>query len=137
MQIRLGNMVRTGGLLCALAVVLGAFGAHRLKADLGTEDLEVYKTAVLYHFIHSLGLIFLGLAGDANGFIRSTSYKYVSYCFLGGILFFSGSLYIMTILKSMGTSATFLGPITPMGGLLFIAGWLIFAFNYNASKSKV
>ncbi|MEY2485435.1 MAG: hypothetical protein QOH39_1083 [Verrucomicrobiota bacterium] len=97
--------------LCFLAVALGAFGAHALKATLETHGMsEVWNKAVLYHFIHAVVLVMLGLYGGAA--------RGASWLFVVGILLFSGSLYVMSV-----TNIRWLGAITPVGGLCFLAGW--------------
>ena len=113
-----------GALSMALAVALGAFGAHALKDTLESSGhLDTWHTAVRYQAWHALGLLALGLltrgpsqAGQAGG-------RLVGWAFLVGSLFFSGSLYAL----SLEPSATWLGPVTPLGGLLLILGWLGFA----------
>jgi len=104
-------LLRIGAALCFLAVVLGAFGAHALKGTLETHGMsEVWNKAVLYHFIHAVVLFMLGLyGGTARG---------ASWLFLAGIVFFSGSLYVMSL-----SNVRWLGTITPVGGLCFLAGW--------------
>ena|SRR5438270_5488197 len=108
--------LRVGATLCFLAVALGAFGAHALKATLLAQNSrDVWNTAVLYHFLHSLALVTLGYhAGN----------RIVCYLFLAGILLFSGSLYALAL-----TGANWLGPITPFGGLCFLAGWAWLVFS--------
>lgn len=109
-----------GSLNAMLAVILGAFGAHALKAKLGSELLTVYQTAVQYHFYHALGLLTIGvliLLMPTN-----TLLKYSGGVMLAGIVLFSGSLYLLSVTGLRG-----LGAITPVGGLCFIAGWLLLA----------
>lgn len=102
-------------LLGATAVALGALGAHSLKGVLEPSSLESYKVAVLYHLIHTLALLALA----------STDYKRVTVnLWTTGILLFSGSIYALALDELLGVSLSFLGPITPLGGLLLIAGWL-------------
>lgn len=102
-------------LLGATAVALGALGAHSLKSVLEPSSLESYKVAVLYHLIHTLALLAL----------VSTDYKRVTAnLWTAGILLFSGSIYALALDELLGTSLSFLGPITPVGGLFFVAGWL-------------
>jgi uncharacterized membrane protein YgdD (TMEM256/DUF423 family) len=105
----------------AIAVIFGAFGAHTLKKILSVQSLDIWQTAVQYHFYHTFALLFLStFARYKNALIN-----FASYCFIGGILLFSGSLYILSLKDYMGwEGASFLGPITPVGGLLFILGWL-------------
>jgi uncharacterized membrane protein YgdD (TMEM256/DUF423 family) len=102
---------RIAAALCFLAVALGAFGAHSLKSMLETHGmLDVWNKAVLYHFIHAIALFVLALSGTAN---RGTW-----WLFFAGIFLFSGSLYLMAL-----TNLRWLGPVTPLGGLCFLAGW--------------
>jgi uncharacterized membrane protein YgdD (TMEM256/DUF423 family) len=107
------------GLLIALATVLGAFGAHALKAHLSQDKLQVYETAVRYHYLHALGLLAIGvLLRSVDGELLRWSAALV----LAGILLFSGSLYLLTF-----GAPRFLGIVTPIGGLALIAGWVLFA----------
>ena len=103
---------RFAAVLCFLAVALGAFGAHALKATLmANETMEAWKTAVLYHFLHALALLALGTLPAAS--------KVPPALFLAGIALFSGSLYLLAL-----TNVKWLGAITPLGGLCFLVGWL-------------
>ncbi|WP_026904031.1 DUF423 domain-containing protein [Pedobacter glucosidilyticus] len=115
------RIIITAAFFGALAVILGAFGAHALKKILSVDSLDVWHTAVQYHFYHTFALLFLStFARYKNALIN-----FSSYCFTGGILLFSGSLYILSLKDYMGwDGASFLGPVTPIGGLLFILGWL-------------
>jgi uncharacterized membrane protein YgdD (TMEM256/DUF423 family) len=107
------------GALIALATVLGAFGAHALKAHLAQDKLVVYETAVRYHFLHALGLLAIGvLLRSVDGELLRWSAALV----LIGIVLFSGSLYLLTF-----GAPRFVGVITPLGGLALIAGWMLFA----------
>lgn len=104
-----------------LAVIFGAFGAHSLEKLVDTKQLEIWQTAVQYHFYHTFALLFLSTFSRARNKIINFSY----YCFVFGILLFSGSLYFMSLKDVLGlTSVGVLGPITPIGGLFFILGWL-------------
>ncbi|MEY2502204.1 MAG: hypothetical protein QOI07_2538 [Verrucomicrobiota bacterium] len=104
-------LVRIAAALCFLAVALGAFGAHALKAALeSTGMLDAWNKAVLYHFLHAIALLALALYGAGN---RATY-----FLLLAGILLFSGSLYAMAL-----TNVRWLGAITPLGGLCFLGGW--------------
>lgn len=107
------------GALIALATVLGAFGAHALKAHLSQDKLAVYETAVRYHFFHALGLLAIGvLMRSFDGELLRWSALLV----LVGILLFSGSLYLLTF-----GAPRIVGVITPLGGLALIVGWGMFA----------
>jgi uncharacterized membrane protein YgdD (TMEM256/DUF423 family) len=110
------------GLLLALATAFGAFGAHALKAHLTPDRLQVYETAVRYHFFNALGLLGIGLAlRQVDGSMLRTAAALV----LIGIVLFSGSLYALTF----GAPRLF-GVITPLGGVALIAGWLVFAVAF-------
>jgi len=107
------------GALIALATILGAFGAHALKAHLSQDKLVVYETAVRYHFFHALGLLAIGvLMRSVDGELLRWSALLV----LVGIILFSGSLYLLTF-----GAPRFLGVVTPLGGLALIVGWGMFA----------
>ena len=102
---------RIAAALCFLAVALGAFGAHSLKATLQAHDMvNVWEKAVLYHFLHALALLVLALHGIGS--------RAPAILFVAGIIFFSGSLYLLAL-----TNVRWLGAITPLGGLCFLAGW--------------
>lgn len=105
-----------GGVIGALGVGLGAFGAHGLRGVV--EDphlLEVWETGARYHLIHALALCAVAA--------HPSSPRWAGGLFIAGVVLFSGSLYTMTL-----TGARWLGAITPLGGLCFIAGWLALAF---------
>jgi uncharacterized membrane protein YgdD (TMEM256/DUF423 family) len=104
--------------LMALAVVLGAFGAHALKSKLSADKLKAYETGVHYHLAHAMGLILVGLLVDQYpdaGMIVTGGWFLIA-----GIVLFSGSLYVLSVAK-----ARILGPVTPLGGLSFIIGWVL------------
>lgn len=105
------TLFRIAATLCLLAVGLGAFGAHALKATLQSHSmLEVWNKAVLYHFLHAIALFVLALHGAGN--------RAAYFLLAAGIVFFSGSLYTMAL-----TNVRWLGAITPIGGLCLLAGW--------------
>jgi len=106
--------------LLALAVAAGAFGAHALKAQLSTEMLQTWKTAVDYHFYHALGLLLIGVLSVA---LPGLPLKWPAILLVLGMVLFSGSLYALSL-----TGIKVLGAITPLGGLSFIAAWLVLAF---------
>lgn len=116
------KFVITAAISGAIAVIFGAFGAHTLKPLLEPGSLENFKTGVQYQFVHTLAILFLAsLTSKENTPLARWSY----YLFLSGILFFSGSLYLLSCRHLLGIENwTFLGPLTPLGGLCFIAGWL-------------
>ncbi|MBE0615879.1 MAG: DUF423 domain-containing protein [Burkholderiales bacterium] len=110
----------SGCIAALLAVAIGAFGAHALKARVAPELLAVYKTGVEYHFYHALGLILVGLA--AMQLPNSAWLRRAGWAMLAGIVLFSGSLYLLAL-----TGLAWLGAITPLGGAAFIAAWTLFA----------
>ena len=104
-------LTRIAFTLCFLAVALGAFGAHALRSTIESHGLiEVWNKAVLYHFVHAIALLALGLYGAAN--------RGAWWLLFAGIFLFSGSLYAMAL-----SNIRWLGAITPLGGLCFLAGW--------------
>ena len=111
-----------GAILLAMAVVLGAFGAHGLKDRLDPYSMSVYEKAVFYHFIHALGLLIVALLPRTGTFSEFAT-NWVCGLLLAGILIFSGSLYLLAI-----TGNRMLGAITPIGGVSFIAAWLVLAW---------
>lgn len=108
-----------GGLNAALVVLLGAFGAHGLKARLTTEMLAVYQTGVHYHLFHALGLLAVGLV--AMQLPASAYLRWSGWLMLIGIILFSGSLYVFSV-----SGLRWLGMVTPFGGLAFMAAWALF-----------
>ncbi len=106
-----------GSINAALAVAIGAFGAHALKARLTPADMETFHTASQYHFYHALGLMLAGLVISSihgSAFIKASG-----WIMLTGIILFSGSLYCLVI-----TQQRWFGAITPLGGTAFIVAWL-------------
>lgn len=101
-----------GAILMAAAVALGAFGAHGLRARLDAYSMGVYEKAVFYHFVHALGILLAARVPAACWLLAA------------GIVFFSGSLYLLAV-----TGNRTLGAITPIGGVCFIAGWLVLAYR--------
>ncbi len=109
-----------GAANAALAVLLGAFGAHSLKTQLAADMLAVYQTGLQYHLFHALGLLAVGLAMPSLS--DSRWLRISGWLMLAGIVIFSGSLYIMST-----TGWRWLGAVTPLGGVAFIAAWALFA----------
>lgn len=111
----------TGAALCGLGVLLGAFGAHGLKDRVTPEMLAIFETGIRYHLIHALGL--LAVASAAARWPTAHA-SLAGWCFVVGIFFFSGSLYLLSV-----TGIRWLGAITPIGGLCFVAGWVALAVS--------
>ena len=120
------NFKNVGALSSALAIGLGALGAHKLEAQLvANGTLEAWKTAALYHLVHSVALYFLATL-ESQDLDRLA--RVAMWLWFGGILLFSGSLYGLAL-----TRWPVLGPITPLGGLSLIAGWIVLLFSRSKS----
>lgn len=105
-----------GGLYGLLGVALGAFGAHGLRDRLEASQLSSWQTAVQYQLIHAIALIVVGVWLLHTG---AVTLRYAGGLFVAGVALFSGSIYLLIL-----TSATWLGPVTPLGGVALMAGWL-------------
>ncbi|SJZ53785.1 DUF423 domain-containing protein [Sediminibacterium ginsengisoli] len=117
------GFLSAAALIGAIAVILGAFGAHALKAVLDEQALITYETAVRYQFYHVFAL---ALTGILYGNWPDPRLKLAGRFFITGIVLFSGSLYLLTYAHAAGISGLrFLGPVTPLGGAFLIAGWLM------------
>ncbi|HVT74398.1 MAG TPA: DUF423 domain-containing protein [Lacunisphaera sp.] len=113
-------LVLASGLLGFIGVALGAFGAHALKDTLAARgSASTWQTAVLYQLVHAVALLALAAWGDGLPHARA-----IGVCWVVGVLFFSGSLYWLAL-----GGPRFLGPVTPLGGLLFLIGWLFVAWT--------
>lgn len=117
----------------AIAVLLGAFGAHALKNLVSEDSIQVWKTASFYHFVHVLAaLLCLVLPG------RRRHKRWAYHLFLWGTVCFSGSLYLLSTTAAHQLSVSFLGPITPIGGLLLTTAWLLMAWSiYQGDTERV
>lgn len=115
------QIILTASFLGLIAVILGAFGAHGLEGKVSEYYLETWKTANQYHFYHTLALLFLSTFSRA----KSQSIRVSFIAFTIGILLFSGSLYVLSIRSLFDIEvAPWLGPVTPIGGLFFMVGWI-------------
>jgi uncharacterized membrane protein YgdD (TMEM256/DUF423 family) len=119
-----------------LAVVLGAFGAHGLTKIVAEKELLIWNKAVLYQLIHTFAILYIGLAIklDMNKLLN-TAFRLFTF----GILLFSGSLYLLTFHEviDFGVWKNFLGPVTPIGGLLFLAGWIcLLVYGLKLNKNE-
>jgi len=124
------KLISIAGLLAFLAVVLGAFGAHTLNELLTTEKLNSFETGVRYQFYHSLALLIIGL--NTN---KLNATALIGKFMLIGIVFFSFSIYLLSLQELIGINLSLLGPITPIGGLLLMISWLILIFkNYKKTQ---
>jgi uncharacterized membrane protein YgdD (TMEM256/DUF423 family) len=112
-----------GSILAALGVVLGAFGAHGLKKIVPPETVSSYQTGVQYQMYHAFALLIVGILSER---ISSNLINWAGAFFVLGIVLFSGSLYLLASLKAMDKVGVLgIGIITPIGGLMFIVGWIL------------
>ena len=116
------NWSSVGAILLALAVIIGAFGAHALQGRLDAYLKGVYETGVMYHFFHALGLLVVSFL-PRIGALSAPRAGWVCALLLTGVLLFSGSLYALAI-----SGVRVLGAVTPFGGLAFIAAWVLLAY---------
>ena len=116
------GFLKTAAILGALSVALGAFAAHELKQILSADILQIFETAVRYHFYHVFALLATGILYAA---FPGKLMKWAGYLFIIGIILFSGSLYLLCYAKHNALPLNWLGAITPFGGAAFIAGWLM------------
>tara|TARA_X000001036_G_C20340164_1_gene668202 strand:+ start:106 stop:486 length:381 start_codon:yes stop_codon:yes gene_type:complete len=123
---RYTTWIIAGSFFAALAVIFGAFGAHGLKSKVSPEDLIIFETGVRYQMYHALGLVLLGLLGMSTSFSIS---QLPALFFVIGIIIFSGTLYLIPL-----TGIRWLGAITPIGGIAFIAGWFMLIYNILISR---
>ena len=127
-------MQKTFGIIAAvygaLAVILGAFGAHALKDKLDAYQHTIYEKAVSYQFYHVVALLAVALLADK---LQVKTLSLAGWFFTAGILFFSGSLYLLATRSLLGLDALtpVLGPITPIGGLCFIIGWILLLVSFT------
>lgn len=118
----------TGAILMALAVAFGAFGAHGLRNRLDAYSMSVYEKAVFYHFVHALGILLVYLLARTTA-ISAAGQARSGWLLFIGIILFSGSLYALAI-----SGIRTLGAITPIGGVAFIAGWIVLAYELAAAR---
>ncbi|KAB2814897.1 DUF423 domain-containing protein [Phaeocystidibacter luteus] len=116
-----------GTIFMVLGVILGAMGAHALEKSLTPAALDSFETAVRYQIYHGLALLILARYKSFN--------KTILYLFIGGVILFSGSIYLLTTDELMSVSLSALGPVTPIGGMLLIIGWIVLFINILREKS--
>ncbi|SDR86058.1 DUF423 domain-containing protein [Gramella sp. MAR_2010_147] len=116
-----------GGIYGTLSVILGAFGAHALKKKFTEDQLKSFETGVKYKMYHALVLIICGITFP----FLSSLQNIMAWCFIIGILLFSFSIYGLTWSSANGNKIKILGPITPLGGLLLVIGWILLTINLS------
>jgi uncharacterized membrane protein YgdD (TMEM256/DUF423 family) len=120
------KIISTGAIFGMLAIILGAFGAHALKKVLSLDQLATFETGVKYQMYHALFLLFVGLATELSQKTKKTIY----YLVVVGVLFFSGSIYLLATNSLTSFDFKVIGFITPIGGLLLIVAWGTLLWNY-------
>lgn len=126
------GFLRTGAVLAALAVILGAFGAHVIKEKVTAEVLAIFETGVRYQVYHSIALMITGILYMQ---FRGNAILWAGRLFRAGIILFSGSLYMLCDLKARGVeNLSVAGIITPLGGAAFIAGWIFLVIAVSGNK---
>lgn len=125
------KIISTAALLGMIAIVLGAFGAHALKKVLNLEELNTFETGVKYQMYHALFLLFIG----TTTLIAEKAKKTILYLVITGIIFFSGSIYLLATNSLTAFDFKVIGFITPIGGLLLILAWLILFLNILKKKA--
>ncbi|AFL80917.1 uncharacterized small membrane protein [Aequorivita sublithincola DSM 14238] len=126
------NIAATGAIIMAITIAIGAFGAHGLKELLDASALNTFEVGVRYQMYHGLAILILGLAPS----IPNISKKKVFSFFLVGILFFSGSIYLLSLDSIIPFETSVIGFVTPLGGLLFIIGWILLAYGILTLKKR-
>lgn len=124
------NLLTTAAILGMVTIILGAFGAHALKEIVSAEAILTYETGVKYQMYHVFALLLVALSP-----ITDKQKKTISRLLLAGILLFSGSIYILTFREHLTANIRFIGPVTPIGGACFIAGWAVLAYSYYKLKN--
>ena len=125
------KIISTGAILGMIAIILGAFGAHALKKIVPIEALSTFETGVKYQMYHALFLVFLGLATELSKKAQKIIYNLVVF----GVIFFSGSIYLLATKSLTSFDFKAIGIITPFGGLLLILAWGILIFNLTKKNS--
>jgi|TARA_R100000541_G_scaffold47797_1_gene54820 uncharacterized membrane protein YgdD (TMEM256/DUF423 family) len=124
------NIVITAALLAALTIIVGAFGAHGLKELISEKSLVSFETGVRYQMYHVIVMLALGLS---TGILPKTQ-KWVFWFFIIGILFFSGSIYLLALNEFLPFDTKLIAFTTPIGGFLLIIGWLRLAYGVIVNK---
>ena len=124
------GFIKTAAILGSLSVALGAFAAHTLKEKLAADALNIFETAVRYQFYHVFALLAAGIL------YKEFPNKFIKWSGITGIIFFCGSLYLLTYIKDAAlTNYNWVGAITPIGGLAFISGWVFLFLALLKTKS--
>lgn len=114
----------SAALLGMSGIILGAMGAHALEGKISVDQIESYLTGVRYQVWHALALLFVFAVADKIRWSRT-----IALLWLTGVLLFSGSIYLLSLRDLIGADLSWLGPVTPVGGLLMIGGWLVLTIS--------
>jgi uncharacterized membrane protein YgdD (TMEM256/DUF423 family) len=126
------KIIAIAAFMGTLAIVLGAFGAHSLKSVLSETELTTFETGVRYQMYHALFLFFLGTTPLVSSKIKKT----ILWLIAVGVVFFSGSIYLLSTASITLISTKLIGPITPLGGLLMISGWIVLFVKIMGEKAE-
>ncbi len=126
------SFLRIGALLGALAVGIGAFGAHGLKPHLSEYQITIFEKGVQYQFFHVLALLAVGILMQQSP--QNLWLKRAGWLFVAGIIGFSGSLYLLACRDLLAFPVGWAGPVTPLGGLCFLAAWVILGVSVSRNK---
>ena len=124
------KIISTGAIFGMIAIILGAFGAHALKKVLTLDELSTFETGVKYQMYHALFLVFIGIAS-----ISQKAKKTIFFLVVIGVIFFSGSIYLLATNSLTAFDFKIIGFVTPIGGLLLISAWGVLFMNYINKKS--
>jgi len=125
------KIISTGAIFGMLAIILGAFGAHALKKVLSLGELTTFETGVKYQMYHALFLLFIGMTNE----LAPKTKKSIYYLVVFGVLFFSGSIYLLATNNLTSFDFKTIGFVTPIGGLLLILAWSVLFYNLVKKKS--
>lgn len=126
------KIIAVAAFMGAVAIVLGAFGAHGLKSVLSEAELATFETGVRYQMYHALFLLFVG----TTGIISLKAKKIILGLVTTGVVMFSGSIYLLSTASVTSINAKFIGPVTPLGGLLMILGWIVLFAKIWGEKTE-
>lgn len=126
------NIAATGSFIIAATIAIGAFGAHGLKQMLDADALATFEVGVRYQMYHAFGILILGMLPNLSQKLKNR----IFWFFITGILFFSGSIYLLSMNSILPFNASVIGFITPLGGLLFIIGWFLLAYGLLTLKKR-
>lgn len=125
------KIIAAAAFMGAVAIILGAFGAHGLKKVLDETQLATFETGVKYQMYHALFLLFVG----TTALLTEKTKKIICYLTVIGVLLFSGSIYLLATSSATGVDFKFLGPVTPIGGLLMILAWILLLMQVIRKKA--